>query len=121
MLAGDDAGALASAARFREIFGPDHLFVELQDHGIPAQRQTMKGLFDIAQTLGAPVLATNDSHYVHRHDAEAHDALLCVQTGAARDDPKRFKFDADEFYLKTAQEMRDLFRGRPTPATTRCG
>jgi DNA polymerase III subunit alpha len=113
MLAGDDAGALASAARLREIFGPDHLFVELQDHGIPAQRQTMKGLFDIAQTLGAPVLATNDSHYVHRHDAVAHDALLCVQTGTTIDDPKRFKFDGEEHYLKTADEMRGLFRERP--------
>jgi len=59
--------------------------------------------------MRAPLLATNDSHYTHREDAEAHDALLCVQTGAMRDDPKRFKFDADQFYLKTAQEMRDLF------------
>ena len=113
MLAGDDAGALASAARLRDIFGPDHLFVELQDHGIPAQRQTMKGLFEIADTLGAPVLATNDSHYVHRDDAVAHDALLCVQTGTTIDDPKRFKFDGEEHYLKTAAEMRGLFRERP--------
>ncbi|HMK10172.1 MAG TPA: DNA polymerase III subunit alpha, partial [Acidimicrobiales bacterium] len=113
MLAGDDAGALASAARLRDIFGPEHLFVELQDHGIPAQRQTMKGLLDIARSLDVPVLATNDSHYVHRHDAVAHDALLCVQTGTTIDDPKRFKFDGEEHYLKTAHEMRGLFRERP--------
>ena len=59
--------------------------------------------------MRAPLLATNDSHYTHRHDAEAHDALLCVQTGALQSDPKRFKFDADEFYLKTTSEMRALF------------
>ena len=74
MLAGDGDGALRSAARLRDIFGPDHLFVELQDHGIPAQRQTMSGLLDIATKLGSPVLATNDSHYVHRDDSMAHDA-----------------------------------------------
>ena len=113
MLAGDSEGALGSAARLRDIFGPDHLFVELQDHGIPAQRQTMGGLLDIAKKLGSPVLATNDSHYVHRHDAVAHDALLCVQTGTTIDDPKRFKFEGEEHYLKSAQEMRGLFRERP--------
>ena len=113
MLAGDGDGALSSAARLRDIFGPDHLFVELQDHGIPAQRQTMGGLLDIATKLGSPVLATNDSHYVHRDDSMAHDALLCVQTGTTIDDPKRFKFEGDEHYLKTANEMRSLFRERP--------
>ena len=113
MLAGDADGALRSAARLRDIFGPDHLFVELQDHGIPAQRQTMSGLLDIATKLGSPVLATNDSHYVHRDDSMAHDALLCVQTGTTIDDPKRFKFEGQEHYLKTAAEMRSLFRERP--------
>ncbi len=67
----------------------------------------------MAQRIGAPLLATNDSHYVSRHDAEAHDALLCVQTGSVKDDPKRFKFHGDEHYLKTAAEMRYLFRDYP--------
>ena len=66
-------------------------------------------LIRLARDLRAPLLATNDSHYTHRHDAESHAALLCVQTGSTLDDPKRFKFDADEFYLKTAAEMRSLF------------
>ena len=95
--------------RFQSIFGRDSFFVELQDHGLPEQLQVNPQLIKLARDMRAPLLATNDSHYTHRDDAEAHDALLCVQTGAMRDDPKRFKFDADEFYLKTAQEMRDLF------------
>jgi DNA polymerase-3 subunit alpha len=95
--------------RFQSIFGRDSFFVELQDHGLPEQLQVNPQLIRLARDMRAPLLATNDSHYTHRDDAEAHDALLCVQTGAVRDDPKRFKFDADEFYLKTAQEMRDLF------------
>ena len=70
-------------------------------------------LIRLAQRIGAPLLATNDSHYVSRHDAEAHDALLCVQTGSVKDDPKRFKFHGDEHYLKTAAEMRQLFRDYP--------
>ncbi len=86
--------------------------MELQDHGIPAQHQTMGALLDIADRLSLPLLATNDSHYVHRHDAVAHDALLCVQTGTTIDDPKRFKFEGEEHYLKSAAEMRYLFRDR---------
>ena len=70
-------------------------------------------LLDIARKLQAPLLATNDSHYTHKHDAESHDALLCVQTGALKTDAKRFKFDGDDFYIKSAAEMRDLFRELP--------
>ena len=102
--------ALAKAARLQDIFGRDNLFVEIQDHGIPAQHQTNPDLLRIAKAIGAPLLATNDSHYVHRHDAVAHDALLCVQTGSLMSDTNRFKFHGDEHYLKTAEEMRHLFR-----------
>ncbi|MDQ6725241.1 MAG: PHP domain-containing protein, partial [Actinomycetota bacterium] len=101
------------ASRFRDIFGPDHLFVELQDHGLDEQRRTNGDLIRIAKDLHIPLLATNDSHYVHREDAVAHDALLCVQTGAQVDDPKRFRFEGDEHYLKTASEMRALFAEVP--------
>ena len=87
--------------------------MELQDHGLDEQRRTNPELVRLAQRIGAPLLATNDSHYVSRHDAEAHDALLCVQTGSVKDDPKRFKFHGDEHYLKTAAEMRHLFRDYP--------
>ena len=105
--------ATALAARLQDIFGRDNLFVELQDHGLPEQHKTNPQLIEIARRIGAPLLATNDSHYTRREDAVAHDALLCVQTGSAMDDPKRFKFDGDEHYLKTAAEMRHLFAELP--------
>ncbi len=113
LLRGDAERATTLAARLQDIFGVDNLFVELQDHGLDEQRRTNPELVRLAQRIGAPLLATNDSHYVSRHDAEAHDALLCVQTGSVKDDPKRFKFHGDEHYLKTAAEMRDLFRDHP--------
>ena len=113
LLRGDVKGATAKAARLQDIFGRDNLFVELQDHGIPEQRQTNPQLIELARRIGAPLLATNDSHYTHREDHEAHDALLCVQTGSMLSDPKRFKFDGQEHYLKTADEMRYLFRDYP--------
>ncbi|MDP8938247.1 MAG: DNA polymerase III subunit alpha, partial [Actinomycetota bacterium] len=113
LLTDDVAGATKAAGRLLDIFGPDHLFVELQDHGLADQARTNRHLVDIAAHLGVPLLATNDSHYTHREDAVAHDALLCVQTGAQVDDPKRFKFESDQHYLKTAAEMRRLFAERP--------
>jgi DNA polymerase-3 subunit alpha len=109
LLKGDVEGATDKAARLQDIFGKGNLFVELQDHGIPEQHKTNPQLLEIARRIGAPLMATNDSHYVHRHDAVAHDALLCVQTGSLMSDPNRFKFHGDEHYLKTAAEMRLLF------------
>ncbi len=113
LLAGDEAGAEARAARLQDIFGEGNLFVELQDHGIADQHRTNPQLIEIARRIGAPLLATNDSHYTHREDAVSHDALLCVQTGALLSDTNRFKFDGTEHYLKTAAEMRHLFREVP--------
>ncbi|MBA3286623.1 MAG: DNA polymerase III subunit alpha [Acidimicrobiia bacterium] len=113
LLKGDERAALEKAARLQEIFGRDHLFVELQDHGLPDQHRTNPQLLDIARRLQAPLLATNDSHYTHREDHESHDALLCVQTNSMLSDPKRFKFEGTEHYLKTADEMRYLFREVP--------
>ncbi len=113
LLNGDDQGALEKAARLQDIFGRDNLFIELQDQGLPQQRETNPKLIDIARRIGAPLLATNDSHYTHRDDHESHDALLCVQTGALLSDPKRFRFEGTEHYLKTADEMRYVFREVP--------
>jgi len=113
LLAGDVAGARARAGRLQDIFGRGSLFVELQDHGIAAQRETNPQLVEIARQIGAPLIATNDSHYTHREDHIAHDALLCVQTGARIDDPKRFRFEGEEHYLKSAAEMRHLFAEVP--------
>ncbi len=114
LLNGDTKGATEKAARLQEIFGRDNLFVELQDHGLKAQHDTNPQLVEIAKKIHAPLLATNDSHYTHREDHESHDALLCVQTGALISDTKRFAFEGQEHYLKTAKEMRYLFRELPT-------
>ncbi len=105
--------ALKKAGRLQDIFGRDNLFVELQDHGIAEQIRTNPLLMEIARKIGAPLVATNDSHYTHRHDAEAHDALLCVQTGSLRSDADRFKFHGDDHYLKSALgDARPVPRGR---------
>ncbi len=113
LLAGRVDRATELAARLQDVFGRDHLFVELQDHGLAKQRQTNPQLLEIARRIGAPLLATNDSHYTSREDAVAHDALLCVQTGSTMDDPKRFKIEGTEHYLKSAAEMRQLFAEVP--------
>ena len=113
LLAEDFDGARALAARLQDIFGKENLFVELQDHGLDEQRRTNPGLIQIARAIDAPLVATNDSHYCRREDAVAHDALLCVQTGATIHDPKRFKFEGQEHYLKSAVEMRQVFRETP--------
>ena len=113
LLAGEFDRARQLAGRLQDIFGRDALFVELQDHGLVEQRRTNPQLVEIAKAIGAPLVATNDSHYCRREDHVAHDALLCVQTGATIDDPKRFKFDGEEHYLKSAAEMRALFSELP--------
>ncbi len=105
--------ALEAAARFQSIFGREHFFVELQDHGIDDDARVIRPLLEIARKLRAPLLATNDSHYTRKEDAEAHDALLCVQTGSLQSDPKRLKFDGNDFYIKSAAEMRALFAEAP--------
>ncbi|MEI8286908.1 MAG: PHP domain-containing protein, partial [Actinomycetes bacterium] len=113
ILNGDEKGALQKAGRLQDIFGKDNLFVEVQDHGIADQIRTNPQLIELAKKIGAPLLATNDSHYVNKSDHEAHDALLCVQTGALMRDTDRFKFDGHEHYLKTAAEMRATWSELP--------
>lgn len=114
ILSGEEDAALEAAARFQDIFGRESFFVEVQDHGLADDATVIRPLLDIARRIGAPLLATNDSHYTHAGDADAHDALLCVQTGALKADSKRFRFEAQNFYIKTAQEMRSLFRELPS-------
>ncbi|MGI9649473.1 MAG: DNA polymerase III subunit alpha [Acidimicrobiia bacterium] len=105
----DFDAAVAAAAMYQDIFGKENFFVELQDHGIPAERQILPDLLELSSALGAPLLATNDSHYTHPDEAEAHDVLLCIQTGATIDEPNRFQFSGTGYYLKSAAEMRALF------------
>jgi DNA polymerase-3 subunit alpha len=105
--------AKKAAADFRDIFGRENYFAEIMDHGLGIERRIMSDLLRLAKELELPLVATNDLHYTHAHDATSHAALLCVQSGTTLDDPKRFKFDADEFYLKSASQMRSLFSDHP--------
>ncbi|MEK9602175.1 MAG: DNA polymerase III subunit alpha, partial [Pontimonas sp.] len=105
--------AVKAASEFRDIFGPENYFVEIMDHGLGIEKRVMSDLVRISQDLGIPLLATNDLHYTTSADAEAHAALLCVQSGSTLDDPKRFKFDSNEFYVKSAAHMRKLFADFP--------
>ena len=105
--------AKAAASDFRDIFGADNYFLELMDHGIDIETRVRADLLKLGKELGLPLLATNDLHYTKHEDAPAHEALLCVQSGSTMADPKRFKFENDEFYLKSAREMRDIFKDHP--------
>ncbi len=105
--------ARAAAAEFQDIFGKENYFAEIMDHGLSIERRVMTDLLRLSKDLNIPLVATNDSHYTHQHEADAHAALLCVQSGSTMDDPNRFKFDGDGYYIKTAQEMRQLFRDHP--------
>ena len=105
--------AKAAAAEFRDIFGKDNFYAEVMDHGIDIERRTMNDLMRLARELDLPLVATNDLHYTHQHDAKSHAALLCVQSGSTLDDPKRFAFEGEEFYLKTPAQMRHIFRDTP--------
>ena len=110
---GQYAEARQAAADFQDIFGKENFFAEIMDHGIDIERRTMQDLLTLAKELAMPLVATNDLHYTHAHDSTAHAALLCVQSASTLDDPNRFKFDSDEFYLKSAAQMRALFSDYP--------
>ena len=105
--------AMQAASDYRDIFGANNFFLELMDHAIDIETRVKDDLLKLGRELKLPLLATNDLHYTHHADAAAHAALLCVQSGTTLADPKRFKFDNDEFYLKTASQMRELFRDIP--------
>ncbi len=109
ILRGDMDAAESVARQHMEIFGPDNYFLELQDHGIPEETPIREGLEEIARRTGLPMICTNDSHYIRSEDAEAHDILLCLQTGARRQDEKRFKFHGPSFYVAGGDEMRERF------------
>jgi len=111
--AGNYDRALAAAADMRDILGADSYFVELMDHGLAIERRFREDLLRIAKSLDLPLIATNDLHYVHAADADTHDVLLCIGTRTTMDDPKRFRFDARDFYLKTSAEMRAVWKELP--------
>ncbi len=110
---GDYAGAKKAAGDYQDIFGKENYFLELMEHGIDIERRTRTDLLKLAKDLAIPLLATNDLHYTFKEDEQAHAALLCIQSGSMLADPKRFKFENDEFYLKSAVQMRELFAEIP--------
>ena len=105
--------AVATAAEFRDIFGEGNFFVELMDHGLDIETRVRHDLLRLAKDLRLPLVATNDSHYVHADDADAHDTLLCVSAGSRKAQTDRFKFDGNGYYMKSPAEMRALFQELP--------
>ncbi|MCI1222545.1 MAG: DNA polymerase III subunit alpha [Bifidobacterium subtile] len=105
--------ALRAAGQLQDIFGKDNFYIELMDHGLSIEKRVFDDLLRIAKMLDAPLLATNDSHYVHEEDRSAQDAMLCINSGSRLDDPNRFKFDGSGYYIKSAEEMRELFHDLP--------
>ena len=105
--------AKQAASELRDIFGAENFYLEIMDHGIDIETRVKVDLLKLGKELGLPLLATNDLHYTNHEDAASHEALLCVQSGSTLADPKRFKFENNEFYLKSAKEMRKLFSDIP--------
>ena len=111
--AGNYDKALATAADIRDILGAGNYYCELMDHGLSIEQRFRDDLLRIARSLDLPLVATNDLHYVHANDADTHDVLLCIGTRTTMDDPKRFRFDARDFFVKPADMMRHLWRELP--------
>ena len=111
--AGDAAKARETAGWYQEVFGKDHYFMEVQAHGIEEQERVMAETIRIAKSIGAPVVGTNDSHYLESGHSRAHEALLCIQTGTNLQDAGRFRFSTQEFYIKSAEEMARVFAELP--------
>ncbi|MBR5741622.1 MAG: DNA polymerase III subunit alpha, partial [Firmicutes bacterium] len=109
----DYEGAKAEALEMIDIFGKDNFFLELQNQGLDEEKQILPYMIRLHNELGVPFAATNDVHYVRREDAAAHDVLLCIQTGKTLEDENRMRFANDEFYLKSEEEMRELFKETP--------
>jgi DNA polymerase-3 subunit alpha len=111
--AGDLDGATAVVGRYSDIFGKGNFYVELQNHGLKEELALIPSLIEVGRRAGAPVVATNDCHYIRREDSEAHDVLLCIQTGKTVDDADRMRFDTDQVYFKSAEEMLQAFKELP--------
>ncbi|HEY7654951.1 MAG TPA: DNA polymerase III subunit alpha [Methylomirabilota bacterium] len=113
LAAGDEGKARETAGWYQEVFGKDYYFMEVQSHGLEQQVGVTEGTVRIAHAIGAPLCGTNDSHYLEADHSRAHEALLCIQTGTTMSDPNRWKFSTNEFYVKSADEMRAVFKDLP--------
>jgi len=113
LLDNNKATAIELAREYEKIFGPGNFYLEIQDHGLEIEKQVLPKMYQLSDTTGIPLVATNDAHYIKREDASVHDVLLCIQTGKTVKDQDRMRFTGNEFYLKTETEMRELFQARP--------
>ncbi|HEX3986080.1 MAG TPA: DNA polymerase III subunit alpha [Acidobacteriaceae bacterium] len=113
LMAGKYDAARSTAAQYQDIFGRGNFFLEIQDQGLELEKKIQADLFRLEKELDIPLVATNDSHYLCEDDAHAHEVLLCVQTAGSINDPKRFKFDSDQFFVKSAAEMQKVFSHAP--------
>src|ERR1700678_1524230 len=117
LMAGKYEDAKRTAGFYQDLFGKGNYFLEIQDHGLAPDKAVCEALFKMERELDIPLIATNDSHYVAADDSRAHEILLCVQTAGSMNDPKRFKFDTQEFYIKSAEEMLRTFSQTPEVCT----
>jgi DNA polymerase III subunit alpha len=117
LMAGKYDEAKRTAGQFEEMFGKGNFFLEVQDHGLEPDKGVCEALYRMERDLDIPLIATNDSHYVAADDSRAHEILLCVQTAGSMNDPNRFKFDTQEFYIKSAEEMHRTFAEHPEVCT----
>src|SRR5512143_1433925 len=113
LLAGDTAGAREAALEYRRILGAENFYLELQDNGLPEQKKVNDLMVELSAETHIPVVATSDCHYFRREEAKAHEALLCIQTGKTMNDPNRMRFQTDEFYFKSPEEMSSAFEFYP--------
>ena len=116
LLRGDYEAAKTRALELRALFGEENFYLEIQDHGIADERTAARGLVRLSRETGIPLVLTNDAHYLRREDARYQDVLLCIQTGKTLDEPNRLRFETEEFYLKSEEEMRRLFPELPEAA-----
>jgi DNA polymerase-3 subunit alpha len=116
----DMAGAMAVAGEFQEIFGKDHFYLEVQANGLDHQRIANAGLIDIHKQLGIPLAGTNDCHYLKKEDSRPHELMLCLQTGKTLSDPARMKFDTDQLYVKSTEEIAPAFAEFPGAVANTC-
>lgn len=113
LLAGETEKAEEAARFYADLFGPDNFYIEIQNHNLPRELKLIPKLVELAAGLNLPLVCTNDCHYLKREDAEAHDALLCIQTGKLVSDTDRMKYDTDQIYFKSSEEMQEVFSEYP--------
>ena len=113
LLAGEYEKAKSTAQQYQDIFGKGNFYLEIQDQGLEQEKKIHEDLFRLERELRIPLVATNDSHYLCGEDSHAHDVMLCVQTGAKVHDTERFRFDSDQFFVKSAEEMGRCFKDSP--------